>query len=122
MQSQSDSQVLSTSFIAEDNGVLSWACGFKDENTLVGASALVDYVHARVVYDTIYCFALGVSKHVVCSLDRSWDLVVDLLEEGLGRRFLHYHRRHVLRDEVMHMLTPDFIDLFFAKLPVFMIR
>ena len=122
MQSQSDCQVFPTLLIAENNGVLSWSCGFKDENALVRAFTLVDNVAARVVDDTIYCFLLGTSEYVVCSLDCSWNLVVDLLEEGFGRRLLYDHVCHVLRDEVMHMLAPDFIDFLFGKLSIPMVR
>ena len=44
--------------------------------------------------------------------------MVDSLEEGFRRSFLDYHIRHVLWNEVMHMLTPDFIDLLFGQLTV----
>ena len=118
MQGKGHCEVLPGLRVRKDDGVLTWDGRIEEKDALCGALALVKNLTVRVVYDGRDSLILVTTKNVVCTLDLGWLLVVDLLKEGLGRGLLHNHIHHVFGHEVMHMLTPNAVDVLVTQVAI----
>ena len=111
VQGKRHCEVLPRYRVRKDDGVLTWNGRIEEEDTLGRALALVKNLTVRVIYDARDSLILVATKNVVGTLDLSWLLVADVLEEGLSRRLFHNHIHHVLGHEVVHMLAPNAVDV-----------
>ena len=81
------------------------------------ALALIDEVTIGVVDEAVDGLVDIATKDVIGTFDSGWSLVSDVVEESFSFSSLNDYISHVFRDEVVHVLAPEPVDIIITHIP-----
>ena len=118
VEGQGDRQVLTRLHVGKDECVLAWYSCVKEDDALCAAFTFINDVTIGIIHNAADRLVNAATENVVCTFDLGRLDMIDDLHEGLCTLPFYESIDHILRNEVVHVLSPYLVYFFISHVAV----